>query len=119
MVYNGTTIWCGYRGFFDEASEQGNEVTPKGMNLVINTTVPLGSGLSSSSSFVVCSFLATSRALVSCLISRLLVHVAKNVKATLAPWVVEWTKLFLSQGKKERQKHGIFPTKNFRRHFAF
>ena len=53
---------CGYRGFFDEASEQGSEVTPKGMNLVVNTTVPLGSGLSSSSSFVVCSFLATSRA---------------------------------------------------------
>ena len=53
---------CGYRGFFDEAAEQGKIVAPKGMNLVVNTTVPLGSGLSSSSSFVVCSFLASARA---------------------------------------------------------
>ena len=54
---------CGYRGLFDEtAAQSGSQrARAEGLKLLVHTTVPLGSGLSSSSSFVVCSLLATAK----------------------------------------------------------
>jgi N-acetylgalactosamine kinase len=54
---------CGYRGMFDEAAETSGSAPPaKDMKVLVHTTVPLGSGLSSSSSFVVASLLASAQA---------------------------------------------------------
>lgn len=50
---------CGYKGVFD-ASE--GEAMPVGMQVMVSGTVPTGAGLSSSSAFVVASFLATATA---------------------------------------------------------
>ena len=97
-------VMCGYKGVFDFLNESGAAIPQTvGLDIMIDGTVPTGSGLSSSSALCCAVAVAVMHALGLNFTKGEIADFTCNVNDTLGLSPVEWIRLFPSGLSRSRQ----------------